>query len=260
MSELLINDVNGVRWLTLNRPDQRNALDRPLLDALYACVEQTAADGSIRCLVITASGKSFCAGADVAEWAAAEARGELETYGWTDKAHRLMVSLAALPIPTIAMLNGSAVGAGLDLALCCDFRFAVGSAKFKPGYTTMAYCPDAGSSWHLPRLIGEEQAKLFLFLDNAWNAKRALTAGMITGLETAESLKETVTALANRLAQGPTVAFKQTKALLEKSRHSTLAQQLSYECEAGLACGRSEDAQEALRAATEKRSPNFVGR
>lgn len=260
MSELLINDVNGVRWLTLNRPEQRNALNRPLLDALNLCLAQTAADSSIRCLVLTANGKTFCAGADVAEWAAAEARGELETYGWTDKAHQVMNTLADFPIPTVAMLNGSAVGAGLDLALCCDFRFAVDNAKFKAGYTTMAYSPDAGGSWHLPRLIGEEQTKLFLFLDDAWSAAQALDAGMVSGVETAESLTAVVTVLATRLAQGPTFAFKQTKALLAQSKNNTLAQQLTRECEAGLECGRTQDAQEALRAATEKRSPHFIGR
>ena len=161
MSAIEIKDNNGIRWLTLNRPDQMNALTVESLVELGKACDSVSNDYSVRCLVITGTGRAFCSGADVEEWAQAEASGTLETYGWTEAAHLTMTKLASIPKPVVAMINGAAVGAGLDLALCCDFRYASDKAKFKAGYTTMAYSPDAGSSWHLPRIIGLEKAKIF---------------------------------------------------------------------------------------------------
>ncbi len=164
----------GVAWITLNRTAQRNALDIPTLKNLHALLDTYNADPAVRVVVLTGSGRSFCAGADLDEWAEAEARGALETYGWTETAHALMTRLHSLEKPTIAAINGTAVGAGMDLTLCCDLRIAGQSARFKAGYTSMAYSPDAGASWHLPRLIGAEQAKRLLFLDELWGGRSRL--------------------------------------------------------------------------------------
>ncbi|NVZ77363.1 enoyl-CoA hydratase/isomerase family protein, partial [Pseudomonas gingeri] len=169
----------GIARITLNRPEQRNALDIPTLKALIDLLDRFEADPAVRVLLLTGSGRSFCAGADLAEWADAERRGILETYGWTETAHVLMNRLHGFAKPTIAAINGTAVGAGMDLTLCCDFRLAAQSARFKAGYTSMAYSPDAGASWHLPRLIGTEQAKSLLFLDELWGAERALATGLV---------------------------------------------------------------------------------
>ncbi len=214
----------------------------------------------MRVVVLTGSGRSFCAGADLAEWAEAEARGALESYGWTQAAHALMTRLHGLDKPSIAAINGPAVGAGMDLTLCCDFRLAAQSARFKAGYTGMAYSPDAGASWHLPRLIGSEQAKRLLFLDELWNAERALAVGLVSEVCADEKLLEAAAELASRLAQGPTFAFAQTKQLMREGALRTLPVQLSAELAAGLLCGRSADGAEALRAAVEKRPANFIGR
>lgn len=249
----------GVAWITLNRPQQRNALDIPTLKALHALLEQYDADPAVRVLVLTGSGRSFCAGADLAEWAEAEARGALETYGWTETAHALMTSLHNLAKPTIAAINGTAVGAGMDLTLCCDFRIAAQSARFKAGYTSMAYSPDAGASWHLARLIGSEQAKRLLFLDELWVSERALATGLVSEVCADEQLTACAGELAQRLASGPTFAFAQTKKLMREGAQRTLPEQLNAELAAGLLCGRSQDGAEALRAAVEKRTPNFIG-
>lgn len=259
-ASLIARVDGGTAWITLNRPQQRNALDIPTMQALHALLEQFNSDPAVRVLVLTGSGRSFCAGADVAEWAAAEARGALETYGWTETAHALMTRLHTLEKPTIAAINGTAVGAGMDLALCCDFRLAAMSARFKAGYTGMAYSPDAGASWHLPRLIGSEQAKRLLFLDELWSAARALDAGLVGELCSDEQLLTSAAELAARLANGPTFAFAQTKQLLRDGELRSLPEQLSAELSAGLLCGRSEDGAEALCAAVEKRSAMFIGR
>ena len=257
---LQVRHEHGVAWIHLNRPEQRNALDIPTLKALTKLLEDLEADQAVRVIVLTGTGRSFCAGADLAEWAAAEARGELETYGWTQTAHILMVTLHGLKKPTIAAVNGSAVGGGMDLSLCCDFRIAARSARFKAGYTSMGYSPDAGASWHLPRLIGMENAKMFVFLDEPWSAEQAYTAGMVGQLVADEELLSVTADFANRLASGPTLAHSLTKQLMHDSAQRSLVQQLSAEQDAGLICGRSEDGAEALRAVVEKRSPNFIGR
>ncbi|MHC6227453.1 enoyl-CoA hydratase/isomerase family protein [Pseudomonas sp. X10] len=259
-SPLLCQVEAGVARITLNRPEQRNALDIPTLKQLHALLEQYNSDPAVRVLVLTGSGRSFCAGADLAEWAEAEARGALESYGWTETAHALMQRLYSMDKPTIAAINGTAVGAGMDLALCCDLRLAAQSARFKAGYTSMAYSPDAGASWHLPRLIGSEQAKRLLFLDELWGAERALAAGLVGEVCADEQLASASAELAARLAQGPTFAYAQTKRLLRDSAQRSLVEQLQAELAAGLLCGRSEDGAEALRAATEKRAPRFVGK
>ncbi|MDH4612144.1 enoyl-CoA hydratase-related protein [Pseudomonas sp. BN102] len=260
MTTLLSQVDAGIARITLNRPQQRNALDIPTLKALLEVLDAHEADPAVRVVVLSGEGRSFCAGADLAEWAEAEARGELETYGWTETAHALMTRLHGLSKPTIAAINGTAVGAGMDLALCCDFRIAAASARFKAGYTGMAYSPDAGASWHLPRLIGAEQAKRLLFLDELWGAERALAVGLVGEVCADEQLQAVSGELAARLAAGPTFAFAQTKALIRDGASRSLAQQLEAEQAAGLLCGRSEDAAEALRAVAEKRSPQFKGR
>ncbi|KTC39927.1 enoyl-CoA hydratase [Pseudomonas sp. ABAC61] len=259
-SSLLCQTEAGIAWITLNRPDQRNALDIPGLRQLHGLLERCQDDPAVRVVVLGGSGRSFCAGADLAEWAEAEARGALESYGWTETAHALMARLHSLDKPTIAAINGTAVGAGMDLALCCDLRVAGQSARFKAGYTGMAYAPDAGASWHLPRLIGSEQAKRLLFLDELWSAERALAAGLVGEVCADEQLQATVSELAGRLANGPTFAFAQTKRLLREGAERDLPEQLAAELAAGLLCGRSADGAEALRAATEKRPPRFIGR
>lgn len=259
-SSLLSKVDAGIAWITLNRPAQRNALDIPTLKALHALLEQINADPAVRVLVLTGSGRSFCAGADLAEWAEAESRGALESYGWTETAHALMNRLHTLDKPSIAAINGTAVGAGMDLTLCCDFRIAGQSARFKAGYTSMAYSPDAGASWHLPRLIGIEHAKRLLFLDELWSAERALATGLVTELCADEHLTARTGELAWKLACGPTFAFAQTKKLIREGAQRTLAEQLQAELDAGLLCGRSHDGDEALRAAMEKRLPQFIGK
>ncbi|MFZ4964026.1 MULTISPECIES: enoyl-CoA hydratase/isomerase family protein [Pseudomonas] len=249
----------GIARITLNRPEQRNALDIPTLKALIDLLDRFEADPAVRVLLLTGSGRSFCAGADLAEWADAERRGILETYGWTETAHVLMNRLHGFAKPTIAAINGTAVGAGMDLTLCCDFRLAAQSARFKAGYTSMAYSPDAGASWHLPRLIGTEQAKRLLFLDELWGAERALATGLVSEVCADEQLAASATELASRLAAGPTFAFAQTKVLIRDGAQRSLAEQLQAEQAAGLLCGRSRDGIEALQAAVEKRVPHFIG-
>jgi 2-(1,2-epoxy-1,2-dihydrophenyl)acetyl-CoA isomerase len=252
-------DDGPVRTLALNRPEVRNALNKPLLQALRAALAKAERD-KVRCLVVTGRGKSFSAGADIAEWAEVEKKGGGGDYGWVEEAHGLVAETAAFPAPTLALLNGAAVGAGLDLALACDFRFAADSAKFICAYTKMGYSPDAGGTWLMPRLIGLEAAKRFAFTAETWLAPEALERGLITEMHPADALEAAGMAFARKLAGGPTVAIRHAKRLMQTAGTRSLAEQLREERKAGEDCGRSEDAKEALAAAVERREPAFKGR
>ncbi len=249
----------ALRVLTLNRPEQRNALNLPLLKALRSAFAEAARDRSTRAVVLTGAGKAFSAGADIAEWAEAEKSGKLEGYGWIDESHALVAEVFEFPKPTIALLNGAAVGAGLDLALACDFRFAAETARFSCAYTKMAYPPDAGGTWLLPRLIGLAAAKRFIYTGEFWSATEAKAAGMVSEIHPAEKLTQAAMDFARRLASGPTVATAEAKKLLHAADKRDFRAQLGAEREAGERCGRSEDAHEALAAAVAKREPVFKG-
>jgi 2-(1,2-epoxy-1,2-dihydrophenyl)acetyl-CoA isomerase len=249
----------ALRILTLNRPDQRNALNLPLLKALRAAFAEAAADRSVRAIVLTGAGKGFCAGADIAEWAEAEKSGKLEGYGWVDESHALVSEVFEFAKPTVALLNGTAVGAGLDLALACDFRFAADTARFSCAYTKMAYPPDAGGTWLLPRLIGLAAAKRFVYTGEFWPAAQALAAGMVSEIHPVDTLTSAAIDFARRLASGPTIATGEAKRLLQSADKRDFRGQLAAEREAGERCGRSEDAHEALAAAVQRRDPVFKG-
>jgi 2-(1,2-epoxy-1,2-dihydrophenyl)acetyl-CoA isomerase len=250
---------NGVRYLTLDRPDQRNALNLALIRALRAAM-RAAADDAVRCLVLTGNGKAFCAGGDVVEWAEVEARGDSASFPWVEEMHGLILDIAGFPAPTIAWLNGAAVGAGLDMALACDFRLAADSARFQCAYTRMAICPDAGGTWLLPRIVGLEQAKRFAFTGEFWPAPEALARGLVTEVHAADALAESCRGFAERLAAGPTVAIRETKRLMDRAGAGDLRAQLAEERTASERCYATADFKEAMAAATEKRAPVFRGR
>ncbi len=254
------SDVGPVRTLTLNRPEARNALNLALLRALRAELSAAVEAPAVRCLVLTGAGKGFCAGADVKEWAEAGPEAEAGLSPWVGEAHALVVELAESPLPTVAVLNGAAVGAGLDLALACDFRVAADDARFACAYTWMAYPPDVGGTWLLPRLVGLEQAKRFVYTGEFWDAQTALARGLVSEVVPRERLLEAGAELATMLASGPTVAIGHAKRLLGSSDRRTLAEQLREEALAGEACSRTGDHKEALAAVVEKREPRFAGR
>jgi 2-(1,2-epoxy-1,2-dihydrophenyl)acetyl-CoA isomerase len=254
-----VHDDGAVRTLTLARPEARNALDLAILRSLRTALVE-AADPAIRCLVLTGAGKAFSAGADLVEWSAAEASGALATYPWTREYHALVAALAAFAKPTVAVLNGAAVGAGLDLALACDFRLAADTARFQCAYTRMGYAPDGGGTWLLPRLVGAAWAKRFVFTGEFWSAAEALERGLISALYPAEGLAEAGAGFARRLAAGPTVALMQAKQLIDGAHRRTLPEQLAAEARAAEICGASADAKEAMAAAMARREPVFGGR
>lgn len=262
MSDLVLSrDAAGVRTLTLNRPDSRNALNVALLEAVRDALASAAGDAEVRCVVVTGAGKGFCAGADVREWAdLAGADAEEVGRRWELNAHALMQELHGLPKPTVALINGAAVGAGLDLACCCDFRLASDAAKLACAYTWIGYSPDAGGTWLYPRLLRPDLAKRLVYTGELWDAPTALRHGLVGEVVPAAQLAVYGQSFAELLASGPTVALGHAKRLMDEALGSSFADQLAAEAEAGRACAATEDHREALRAAVERRDPVFAGR
>lgn len=257
----LVADADGVRTITLNRPERRNALNVALLEALRVALLAAADDTAVRAVILAGAGKGFCSGADVSEWSDAVEGGENEIgLAWERNAHALVQELHDLPKPTVAVLNGAAVGAGLDLACACDFRVAADDAVFFCAYTWVGYNPDSGGTWLYPRLMGLEAAKRFVYTGERWDAAMAKSHGLVSEVVPRDDLATAGARLATELASGPSVAVGLAKGLLQTASTRSFAEQLQAEKAAGLVCADTDDHREALAAFAEKRSPVFRGR
>src|SRR5947209_8764899 len=203
---ILWEEQGGVGIITLNRPDALNALNRPHLIELDHAVQRAAFDRNVRSLVITGAGRGFSAGADVKEWGAGN-EDEEPSAGWIDLAHTLITRIYRLPKPVVAAVNGVAVGAGCDITLASDLRVASTKARFGQAYIKLGYCPDAGGSFLLPRLIGEARAIELIYTGRIIDADEANRIGLLNAVVEPDQLMPTALELAGRLAKGPTIAI-----------------------------------------------------
>ena len=250
----------GVGVATINRPERMNALDVRTIAELDHLAERAWNNPSIRCLVITGTGRAFSAGADVKEWSSGESSAEADDDGWVLRMHRLMSRLYRLPKPVIAAVNGVAVGGGCDLALVADLRIASTSARFGEVYVRVGFCPDAGGSFLLPRLIGPTRAAELIFTGRIIDAAEANQLGLLNALVEPDALMPTTMEWAERLAGGPTVAIGLAKENIRQNAELGFEDALRNERRTGSICGATEDHHEGLRATVEKRQPQFQGR
>lgn len=257
---LEIERHGGVGVIALNRPDARNALGMAITIELRRALREAAEDQSLRALIITGRGGAFCAGADVKEWAA-KAKGDdpWPDMNWVEESLKLIQQVNDMPKPTIAMIDGAAVGAGLDMALACDFRYASRRSKFICSYTNVGYNPDCGGTWLMPRVMGLEAAKRFAYTGELWTADVALANRLVSHVSDDDKLWEETLAFAQKLASSPTVAIAQAKKLLNTSHMRSLSDQQLEEVAAGKICAKTKDHAEGLAAANERRAPRFIG-
>lgn len=247
----------GVAVVTLNRPDALNALNVATIDELNGVMDVIAADETVRAVLITGAGRAFCAGADVKEW---DSHAEPEGESWVPRMHRFMTRLHWLPKPVIAAVNGVAVGAGCDLTLVADIRLASTSARFGEVYIKLGFCPDAGGSYLLPKLIGESRASELIYTGRIIDAQEAGAIGLVSHVVEPDLLLSTAMELAQRLASGPTVAIGIAKQNIRANRTETFEQALRNELRGGDVCGATKDHTEGLRAVVDRRAPVFAGR
>lgn len=253
---ILSETSGGVAVVTLNRPEVMNALTsalrRDLLDAIVR------AGHTARVLVLTGAGRAFCSGQDLAEAAGLGAT-DMERL-LCDEYEPLLNAIYDCPIPTIAAVNGAAVGAGANLALAADVVIAAQSASFSQSFTRIGLIPDAGGTYWLPRQIGMPRAMGAALFADKIGASDAAAWGMIYEAVTDTDFASHWRARAAQLAAGPTFAYARVKAALRASFANDLASQLALEARLQGECGASEDFAEGVAAFLEKRLAGFKGR
>ena len=248
----------GVVTVTLNRPEARNALDMIMRRELAAVLDEVEADESGRVLILTGAGGHFCSGGDVKTMrqkrhTAAEGRARVELL------NAMVLRLVNFPKPTIAMVDGYAVGAGSNLALCCDLIVASDRAKFGELFWKIGLVPDGGGTWLLPRLVGLARAKELIFTADIIDAAEAERIGLVNRVVPVAELEGVTRALAEKIAAGPPAVLRMAKHMVNRAATSDLASALDLEAfSQGIAIA-SDDHQEGLAAFFEKRAPKFVG-
>jgi len=260
---LLEETAGAVRFIRLNRPAKKNALNDELGWAIVSAFERAAHDDAVRAIGVTGEGDGFCSGADLAPSTShsplAAADQAVDDLGWVGRfPHAIRI---ACDKPVVAGVNGIAIGAGLSLAMCADIRIASATARFHPGYARAATSPDGGLSWTLPQLLGHERAMRFLLEQEMVGAEDAKNLGLVSEVVDAVDFDERFRAYCERMAAVAPIAARQTKRLVTRAGllpdlEAHLRDEMRY-VQRGLS---SEDGREAVSAIMEKRSPKFSGR
>jgi len=255
---ILVDKADGVATVTLSRPEARNAIDVRMREELVGAFDELEADETARAIILTGAGGHFSAGGDVKTMvkrhSAADGRARVESL------NRFVLRLFNFPKPTIAMVDGFAVGAGCNIALGCDIVIASDRARFGEVFAKIGLVPDGGGTWLLPRLVGLAKAKELVFTAEIIDAAEALRIGLVNRVVPAAELESTTRTLAARIAAGPPGTLALAKSLLNRGTTTDLAAALELEAFAQGQAISSEDHAEGLRAFLEKRPPKFQGK
>jgi 2-(1,2-epoxy-1,2-dihydrophenyl)acetyl-CoA isomerase len=247
---------DGVATITLNRPDAANSLNHELSTEMLDAIIRSEEDPAVRAMVITATGRFFCAGADLRSFYAAA--GELKNR--ISFLHVALSRIVRSPFPVIGAINGTAAGGGMGLACACDLLVAAESAKFIMAYTRRGLSPDGTTTYFLPRRIGLGRALELAYLNRTLSAREAMEWGIVNQVAPDDELDNRAHALATDLAKGPTRAFAAAKRLMHSGCVETLETQIENEIRSIYEMAGTEDTREAIRAFNEKRTPVFKGR
>ena len=261
METLLVERQDGVVTLTLNRPEKKNAANQQMWRELGEVFDEVAERREDRVLVITGAGDGFCSGADLSDGASSAERraGPSSGIARVRRIGQIALSLHQLPKPTIAAVNGVAAGAGCNLALGCDLIVASERARFSEIFVQRGLTLDFGGAWLLPRLIGLHKAKELAFFGEIISAEQAVSVGLVNRVVPARDLLPAVAEMAARLAALPPLSLSLIKMALNRSASLSMAETLELEALAQATVYSTQDMQEAMRAFTEKRLPQFTG-
>jgi 2-(1,2-epoxy-1,2-dihydrophenyl)acetyl-CoA isomerase len=250
-----------VTTLRLARPEAMNALDVPTKVALRDALATAAGDEGVRCVVLTGAGRAFCVGQDLREHARL-LEGGSDALGSTVVEHYnpIALTLATMPKPVVAAVNGVAAGAGAAFAFAADIRILAESAGFNLAFTGIGLSADSGSSWWLPRLVGAARAKELLLLPRTVGAREALDLGLATEVVADGDLADRTRELAQQLAAGPTVAYGAVRRAVAYSLAHPLEEALAHEGELMTLTGATADHRAAVAAFLAKEKPVFEGR
>jgi 2-(1,2-epoxy-1,2-dihydrophenyl)acetyl-CoA isomerase len=252
---------NAVSWITLNRPEAMNALTPDQRDHLIRLLSDASADPAVRAVVVTATGRGFCTGADL-RGASADGERVAGDVARTIRlgAQRLVAAVLDCEKPVIAAVNGTAAGLGAHLALACDLVLAAEGARFIEVFVRRGLVPDGGGAYLLPRLVGLHRAKELMFFGDALSAADAERLGLVNRVVPAADLEKTAREWAERLAAGPTRALALTKHLVNTSLDADRATAFAAEAAAQEINMTTADAREGVASFVERRTPHYEGR
>jgi len=259
-NNILFEVADGVGILTLNRPQSLNSFNTEMHEEVRTAFKQVREDAAIRCLIITGSGRGFCAGQDLSDRAVTAQDGAPDLGESVEKYYNPLIrGIMTLPKPVICAVNGVAAGAGASIALACDIVLAARSASFVQVFCKIGLVPDSGGTWNLPRAVGLARARGLALLGDKLSAEKAEAWGMIWRCTDDDKLQDEALQLARHLATQPTKGLGMIKKLLTESTSNSLHQQLELEKQAMSILSRSHDYQEGVAAFLEKRAPRFKG-
>jgi len=260
MSDTILFEQQGaIGTLTFNRPHVYNAMNIDLIMALRDITATLMDSTTLRALIIKGAGKAFLAGGDVGLF---HQRREViadEVKPMGDALHAGIINIRNLPFPVIAQIHGAVAGAGLSVALACDFAIAAEGAQFSTAYARIGVSPDGGSTFFLPRMVGMRKATELVMLSDPVSAADACALGLVNRVVAADQLDAEVQMLAARLASGATQAFARAKRLITQSFSTPIQQHLDDEIALFAECARTDDFKEGVTAFVEKRKPDFKG-
>jgi 2-(1,2-epoxy-1,2-dihydrophenyl)acetyl-CoA isomerase len=252
--------ADRIATLTFDRPEKLNALSPQLISDSIATLRAWSNDPAVGVIIVTGSGRAFCAGGDVSSMAKNSDRPLEESIDGLRAWQELSWLLYSIPKVTIAAVNGFAMGAGLGISLACDLRIASDQAKFGTAYAKVGYGGDFGTTWLLTHYAGAPKAKELLFLADMIDAAEAHRLGLINRVVPHDQFESEVRQWGARIAAGPLTSFRYMKANVNLATHADFRTVLDREAETHLRCGQTDDHKEGVRAFLEKRAPQFTGR
>lgn len=259
MSEVLYNLSGNIATITLNRPTKYNAINRTMGEGVLKMLEKADQDEQVRCVVLTGTGKAFCSGQDLTE--IGDPHDQKVKKILPEILNPISRKLRSISKPVLCVVNGPAVGAGANIALCCDIIIAAESAIFRQAFTRIGLISDSGGTYILPRLIGLQRATAQMMLANDISAREATSMGMIYQYFPDKNLEEEAGKIARTLSSMPTKALYYTRMALNQSLHAqSFDEQLEHEAYWQEKAGNTEDFREGVNAFLEKRKPIFKGK
>lgn len=258
-AEVLLDIRDGAVWITLNRPAALNSITPAIVAGIESALDRAEHD-DIRSVVLTGSGRAFCAGADLKFVRAASGDGVDKVNSFLASVLAMMSRLERFPRPVIAAVNGLAMAGGLELLLCCDLVIAARSAKIGDAHANYGLLPGGGSSVRLPRKIGPTRAKLIMFTGESVPAQDLVAAGLVNEVVDHADLMAATNRLVAKLADKSPLVLRRMKALIDDGLEQPSAQALRLELLATEVHALSDDMKEGLAAFADKRKPRFTGR